>query len=89
MIDLEQGRPEVSRGDLIVFEDGTDQPPSFLVKIEPKVWLSATRAQWSMMFTMLAVVVLGSSPDPGNLLELECAIHAYALEFGAAKVCLR
>ena len=31
MIDLEQGRPEVSRGDLIVFEDGTDQPPSFLV----------------------------------------------------------
>ncbi len=31
MIDLEAGRPEVSKGDLIVFEDGTDQPPSFLV----------------------------------------------------------
>ena len=31
MIELQEGRPEVARGDLIVFEDGTDQPSSFLV----------------------------------------------------------
>ena len=31
MIDLQAGRPEVLKGDLIVFENGTDNPPNFLV----------------------------------------------------------
>lgn len=61
MIDLEQGRPEVSRGDLIVFEDGTDQPPSFLVydlcldKVDRPVF----RGLWNSNLGQMGAVLRG------------------------------
>ena len=61
MIDLEQGRPEVSRGDLIVFEDGTDQPPSCLVydicldKVDRPVF----RGLWNSNLGQMGAVLRG------------------------------
>ena len=68
MIDLEQGRPEVSRGDLIVFEDGTDQPPSFLVYdlCKDKGDRPVFRGLWNSNLGQMGAVILVRGRRPGG-----------------------